>query len=156
MKLKQKLLAAAAVLTALSLSTAAQAGSAAGTVTITGTAVVSCTLTSPTVDFGATVPVARGQQTKQFTVDIDCPTGTTWSLGSLATLTNITIGGAAGNSALVQNAAGTGAIAGVSQIAGTGTGVPQSQTLTMRLLGNATGLVGTGAIVGSVPITLTY
>lgn len=155
MKLKQKILALAC-LAALGAGSA-QAATTNGTVTITGTAVVSCTLNIPTVDFGATVPAGRGPQSKQFTVDVDCPTGTAWSLSATNAPTTITIGtNTTGNNATIMNSAGTSYINGAAALTGTGTSAAQTQTLLMKLQGGASGLIGTGAISGSVPITLTY
>lgn len=155
----KKKLVTLAILAAMGIaaSAPASAGSSTGNVTISGTAVVTCTISSPAVDFGAAVPVGRGAQTKTFSIDVNCPSGAAWSMTSSNTATPITVGAdSTSNNAVVMDAAGTAYISGAGAVQGVGTGAAQSTTLSVKLNGNTAGIVGTGAISGSVPVTLAY
>jgi len=156
--MKQKILALA-VLAALGLgeATSAMAGSTAGTVTLAGTAVVSCTITSPVVDFGAALPSGKGNQSKTFTIDVNCSNGAPWVITASNAPTAVTVGAdATSNTAVIMNSAGDSYING-GAINGTGNAAAQTTTLLMKLNGpTAAGIAGAGVISASVPISVTY
>ena len=152
MKLKQKLLALSVV---AALAGTAQAATETGTVTLTGTVIVGCTITSPTADFGAQVPTNTPSSIKSVNIDIKCGSGTPWSLS--APVGNTTMVGAATNLSKLQSS-GT-VISAAAPLTGTGTGAVQSTPVDVVLYGTAmnSGLIaGTGAISGTIPLTLTY
>lgn len=148
---KIALLATLAALVGVSAS--ASAATTNGTITLNGSAVVSCTVNSPTLNLG---PVATGtQKIAAVNLDVNCPTGTTWSVSSSG-FTPITVGAdSTSNAALLQS---TGGVAlSTAPVSGTGTGAVQSTAFQVLLdkVGMG-GLVGTGVISGTVPFTITY
>lgn len=135
------------------VSASASAATTNGTITLNGSAVVSCTVNSPTVNLG---PVATGvQKIAPVTLDVNCPTGTTWTISSTG-FVPITVGAdSTSNAALLQT---TGGVAlSTAGLTGVGTGAVQATNLQVMIdkvgLG---GLVGTGVISGTVPFTITY
>lgn len=157
--MKKKILALA-VLAALGLgvATSASAYTTAGTVTVTGTAVINCTVTSPAVNMGAAVPAAvPGGYKVPATIDISCPAGVPWSMGA-SIVNQATVGANTSSNYLYLLKADDTQISAGVPITGTGTGAAQSQSLQVQLKGSAAGqaIVGTGAISGTIPFTLTY
>lgn len=133
---------------------------ATGTVTITGTAAVVCTVSSPTLDFGAAVPTGTVAQVMPLALDVSCPNAVPWSLGTTggANTQAITVGvDTTSNVARLETLGGL-AIGAANAQTGTGTGAIQTQNLRVRIgsSGGVAGLVGTGAITGALGVSLTY
>lgn len=156
--MKQKILALAILALGIAAAAPAAAYTTAGTVTVTGTAVISCSVTSPTVSLGAAVPSAvPGGYKVPAAIDINCPAGTPWSMG--ASITNqATVGANASSNYLYLLKADDTQISNGVPVTGSGTGAVQSQAVQVQLKGSGAGfpIVGTGAISGTIPFTLTY
>lgn len=132
---------------------------ATGTVTISGTAAVACTVSSPTLAFGA-IPSGTVSQVKPVSIDVNCPTATAWSLGTagMANSQAVTVGAdTTSNVARLETLGGL-AIGTANAQTGTGTGAIQTQNLQVRIgsAGGGAGLVGTGAVTGALGVSLTY
>jgi len=158
MKKMKKSLVALAVAGALAMGAGqAQAFTATGNVTLTGTVIVACTVSSPTADFGPQVPTNTASVTQNVSLDINCGTGTPWNLS--APLSTTVLVGAVPNLASLVDTSNNTLISGSSTKGGTGTGAVQTIQVGVKLYGTTTnsGLIsGTGALSGTVPLTLMY
>lgn len=158
MKQMKKSLVALAVAGAMALGAGqAQAASATGTLTLTGTVIVACSINSPTVDFGNQVPTNVSSVIQNVNIDINCGTGTPWSLSAPAGNT-VTVGAVTNLAGLVRTSDGSYITSG-APLTGTGTGAVQATQVGVKLYGTTGnyGLIGgTGALAGTIPMTLTY
>ncbi len=156
--MNKKLVLAGLAAALVACSGFASAATATGTVTVSGTSVASCTISSPTVALG-NIPSGNGAAATIIptAVSVTCPTGTPWTMTSGAS-NNLTVGTAAAtaNAVRLMNAAGTSNLA--SGITGTGTGSAQTENLSLQVADStfATSVTTTGAISGTVPVTLTW
>ena len=127
-----------------------------GTITVIGAAVVSCTLNSPVIDFGAvdggTSPV------RSVAIRVKCTTGTPWSLSS-ANAGGLSVGadGGSNNMLALETLAGVN-VDSVNPVTGTATGGYDSQSLQIvaTAADGVSGLVGRGVLSGVLQTTLAY
>lgn len=155
MNMQQKILALALGIAMGS----ANAGTATGTVTVTGTVVASCTLNSPTAAFGTNVPSSSvaTSQIQAVSIDVTCSNGTPWSLAVPASIP-LTVGTDSTSNVLRLETTANVSL-GTTPVTGTGNGVVQTQSLQVRAgsgTNGAAGIVGTGAMSGSIAMTVTY
>lgn len=153
MKHLKKLALVATLAALVGASASAFAATTTGTITLDGTAIVTCTVNSPTLALGQ---IPTGQQKKvPVTLDLNCPAGTTWSISSTG-FVPITVGAdTTSNVALLQSTSGV--ALSTAPVSGTGTGAVQATSLQLMVdKSGLGGLVGTGVISGTVPFTITY
>lgn len=156
--MNKKLVLAGLVAALVAGSGFASAATSTGNITVSGTSVANCTINSPTVALG-NIPSGNGAPSTMVptSVSVTCPTGTPWTMTSAGS-NNLTVGTAAAtaNAIRLMNAAGTSTL--VSGITGTGTGSAQTENLSLQVADPtfSTSVTTTGAISGTVPVTLTW
>lgn len=112
-----------------------------------------CTINSPTVNFGV---IQNGQVTvSPVSLSLNCLNGAPWALTS--PISNQLVVGAdtISNQSRIETLSST--TIDTAGVAGTGTGAAQPVNLQIRLSSTGlTGIVGAGALSGSIPLTITY
>ena len=140
---------------AFGFSQSGLAGTATGTITVTGNAVAACSVSSMLVDAGPVIGNQSFTTTITFQPTVTCANLTNWSL-SAPTTNPLSVGTNVNNKVVLLNH--TFQNVGLVPEVGVGTGGQSILTLYVRLSDTTgtQGLVGTGPISGTIPITLTF